>query len=172
MCPAPERAGRPCPEVCRAMSNNEKRGFRLPWGGERSPEDGAGAATLERLDAAADTSDDIGTGLFRLATDQPDTSSEAAMIDSEASTTESAEAPPAVDADARSGWPTTDNRTAAAATASERPAIRVDGDTRPARRDNPLVAGLVKAMREAAVASRAETTTRLQGEATARVEAI
>jgi hypothetical protein len=39
-------------------------------------------------------------------------------------------------------------------------------------RDNPLVAGLVKAMREAALASRAETTSRLQGEATARVEAI
>jgi hypothetical protein len=40
------------------------------------------------------------------------------------------------------------------------------------RRDNPLVAGLVKAMREAAIASRQETTARLQAEATARVEAI
>jgi hypothetical protein len=35
-----------------------------------------------------------------------------------------------------------------------------------------LVAGLVKAMREAALASRAETTTRLQAEASARVETI
>src|SRR5262245_203747 len=173
MCPAPERAGRPCPEVCRAMSNNEKRGFRLPWGGERSPEDGAGAATLERLDATADTTDDIGTGPFRLATDQPDTSSEAAMIDSEASMTESAAAPPASDADAPSGWPTTDRRGANATTTDvERPQIYVDGAVRPARRDNPLVAGLVKAMREAAVASRAETTARLQAEATARVETI
>jgi hypothetical protein len=40
------------------------------------------------------------------------------------------------------------------------------------RRDNPLVAGLVKAMREAALASRGETTARLEAEATARVEAI
>ncbi len=42
----------------------------------------------------------------------------------------------------------------------------------PTSRSNPLVAGLVKAMREAALASRAETTTRLQAEASARVEAI
>lgn len=40
------------------------------------------------------------------------------------------------------------------------------------RRDNPLVAGLVKAMREAAVASRAETTAAVEAEVTARVEAI
>jgi hypothetical protein len=40
------------------------------------------------------------------------------------------------------------------------------------RRDNPLVAGLVKAMREAAIASRAETTARLQAEATTRTELI
>src|SRR4029078_724274 len=39
-------------------------------------------------------------------------------------------------------------------------------------RTNPLVAGLIKAMREAALASRAETTTRLQAEASARVETI
>jgi hypothetical protein len=149
------------------MSNNEKRGFRLPWGGERGPDDGAVAATLERLDPSSDTDDETPAGPFRLANTTP----EAAMIDSEASTTESAEAPPAVDADAPTGWPTTDNRMAAAAIAAERPAIRVDGGARPTRA-NPLVAGLVKAMREAAVASRAETTDRLQAEASARVEAI
>src|SRR4029078_11321540 len=42
----------------------------------------------------------------------------------------------------------------------------------PRTRTNPLVAGLIKAMREAALASRAETTTRLQAEASARVETI
>ena len=42
----------------------------------------------------------------------------------------------------------------------------------PRVRTNPLVAGLVKAMREAALASRSETTTRLQAEASARVETI
>lgn len=153
------------------MSSNQKRGFRLPWGAERSSEDGAGAATLERPEGMAPADDDIGTGPFRPATDQPDTSSEAAMIDSEASTTESAEAPPAVEAESMSGWPTTDNRGAAAAAAAERPAIRVAGEARSGR-SNPLVAGLVKAMREAAVASRAETTARLESEASARVEAI
>jgi hypothetical protein len=149
------------------MSNNEKRGFRLPWGGERSPEDGAGTATLERLEATDDMGNETPAGPFRLAPTAP----EAAMIDSEASTTEFAAAPPAVDADPASAWPTTDNRTAAAAIAAERPAIRVDGGARPTR-TNPLVAGLVKAMREAAIASRAETTARLQAEASARVEAI
>ncbi|HJP89718.1 MAG TPA: hypothetical protein VJ850_11850 [Candidatus Limnocylindrales bacterium] len=149
------------------MSNNEKRGFRLPWGGERGPEDGAGAATLERLESTSDTGDETPAGPFRLANTTP----EAAMIDSEASTTELTGAPPAVDADTASAWPTTDNRIAAAAIAADRPAIRVDGAPRPTRA-NPLVAGLVKAMREAAVASRAETTARLQAEATERVDAI
>ena len=168
------------------MSSNQKRGFRLPWGAERSSEEGAGAATLERNGASGDTDgDEVGTGPFRLtatsapptedaapaATDQPDRTPEAAMIDSEASTTESAAAPPAVEAEPAPGWPTSDRRPAGAA-APERPPIRVVGDARPARRDNPLVAGLVKAMREAAIASRAETTARLQAEASARIEAI
>lgn len=168
------------------MSSNQKRGFRLPWGAERSSEDGAGAATLERIGGSEDTDgDELGTGPFRLtatpapttedgapaASDQPDRTLEAAMIDSDASTTESAAAPPAVEAEPANGWPTSDRRPAGAA-AADRPPIRVDGNARPARRDNPLVAGLVKAMREAAVASRAETTARLQSEASARVEAI
>lgn len=168
------------------MSSNQKRGFRLPWGAERSSEDGAGAATLDRPDGDVDTGDDkVARGPFRVAasaststtdavpaaTDTSDTSSEAAMIDSEASTTESVAAPPAEDADASSAWPTTDNRATAAATGAARPAIRVDGEARPTR-TNPLVAGLVKAMREAAIASRAETTSRLQAEAGTRVESI
>jgi hypothetical protein len=168
------------------MSSNQKRGFRLPWGAERSSDDGAAAATLDPLDADMDIGDDkVARGPFRVAasaststteaapaaTDTSDTSSEAAMIDSEASTTESVAAPPAEDADASSAWPTTDSRATAAATGAARPAIRVDGEARPTR-TNPLVAGLVKAMREAAIASRAETTSRLQAEAGTRVESI
>jgi hypothetical protein len=53
-----------------------------------------------------------------------------------------------------------------------RPPIRVATEPPAGRRENPLVAGLVKAMREAAIASREETTTRLQAEATARTEEI
>lgn len=168
------------------MSSNQKRGFRLPWGAERSSADGAGAATLERDGESGDgDGDEVGTGPFRLtapsepptreaapaATDQPDRTPEAAMIDSEASMTESAAAPPAVEAEPASGWPTSDRRPADPVV-PERPPIRVESHPRPARRDNPLVAGLVKAMREAAIASRAETTARLQAEAGARVEAI
>ena len=53
------------------------------------------------------------------------------------------------------------------------PAVRrADAEGRGGKRENPIVAGLIRAMREAAVASRSETTTRLQAEATARIEAI
>jgi hypothetical protein len=91
------------------------------------------------------------------------------MIDAETPSTPLAEAPPdqAHGADpAETGWPSVDRRTA------DRPFIRTEPEPRMPRRDNPLVAGLVKAMREAAIASRAETTARLQSEATARTEAI
>jgi hypothetical protein len=43
---------------------------------------------------------------------------------------------------------------------------------RASRRDNPLVIGLVKAMREAARATREETTARMRADATARIEEI
>jgi hypothetical protein len=43
---------------------------------------------------------------------------------------------------------------------------------RPSRRDNPLVVGLVRAMRDAARASREETTARMRAEATARIDEI
>jgi hypothetical protein len=173
------------PEVCRAMSSNQKRGFRLPWG-DRSSDDGADTATLERLDAPEDGDGDaVGEGPFRLAeaaptttteavpaaTDPHGTSPEAEMIDSDASTTESAAAPTAAPV-AMEAWPTTDRRGSSEPAPVPPPPIRVDPPLRAARRDNPLVAGLVKAMREAAVASRAETTARLQDEANTRVEGI
>ena len=124
------------------------------------------------------------------APDVPETTAEAAMIDAESPTTELAEAATTTDPDA---WPTTDQELVADAEAAAdgapagadapvgeadaeappatTPKIKVEGDQR-ATRTNPLVAGLVKAMRKAAIASRAETTSKLQAEATARVEAI
>lgn len=181
------------------MSSTHKRGFRLPWAAERGPDDGA--STAAALDPATNETtgavrDDIGEGLFRLpdgvrpqttdavpaATDVPDTAPEAAMIDTESTTSESAAAPPVTEfqatdnpatdslggaAGSGGGWPSADRPGAVA-----RPPIRVDGEPRLPRRDNPLVAGLVKAMREAAIASRDETTARLDAEARARVEAI
>jgi len=196
------------------MSSQQKRGFRLPWAAEREPGDDAGAATLEngqqtppvRLDLLKGAvGAGLGEGPFHFAEepmphastdaspdapDMPETTAEAAMIDTESGTTELAEAAPTTDADA---WPTTDQEVVAEAEAvpdgapaepeapageadadtpaAAPPKTKVEGDQR-ATRSNPLVAGLVKAMREAAIASRAETTTRLQAEATARVEAI
>ena len=168
------------------MSSNQKRGFRLPWGAER-PDEGVDAATLDPATLEARTGGgrvDLGEGPFRLAdaahepttdaapaaADNQEETPEAAMSDADAPTPESAAAPPdepvaAAEPNApRGGWPVSDRR------GPDRPFAPVE--PRMPRRDNPLVAGLVKAMREAAVASREETTARLAAEATARVEAI
>jgi hypothetical protein len=190
------------------MSSQQKRGFRLRWAVERGTDEGAAAATLEADAVESTTPDriedgvggDLGEGPFHFAdaptpdattdvspeaSDVPETTAEAAMIDADTATTETAEAsPPAADNEA---WPTTDQRLAATTdtdpTPEEAPAapdptpaaalppVHVEGAVRTSR-PNPLVAGLVKAMREAAQASRAETTTQLQSEATARVEGI
>ena len=168
------------------MSSTQKRGFRLPWAGER-PEDGADAETLDPAALDARTGggrEELGKGPFRpaadaqepttdaapAANDVPDETPEAAMMDADANPTESAAAPPE-DASASNGaWPTSDRR------GSDRPfaerSFARSTDPQVPRRDNPLVAGLVKAMREAAVASREETTARLAAEAAARIEAI
>jgi hypothetical protein len=212
------------------MSSQQKRGFRLPWAAERSTDEGAAAATLE-VDAA-DSADstttaqiedgvggELGEGPFRFADaatpdastgdspeapEVPENTAEAAMIETDAGTTETTESPPPPTdknvwgiADAATEKPTTDvdgaelvtaeqvaaeqaadESAASEAVASEAAAkpvpatrARTDADPR-ATRSNPLVAGLVKAMREAALASREETTSRLKGDATAQVELI
>jgi hypothetical protein len=164
--------------------SQQKRGFRLPWAADRAPEEGAaGAAVLDPSDPDQENgvgSDELGDGPFRVAaaslemttdpapaaSDVPEVSAEAVML--EAQTAQSTDAP-------GSEWPDVDRRTsplhAAAAEQVSRPPIHATGE-RPARRDNPLVAGLVKAMREAAVASRDETLTRLHADAEAHVESI
>ena len=135
------------------------------------------------------------------ASDVPETAAEAAMLNTESATTEPVEAasttddaPQGVNQAQETGAETepdgdTFQAVTAEAFAPEQadsgqsepekrskpvavgPAKKAAGDP-PATRTNPLVAGLIKAMREAAIASRAETTTRLQSEATARVEEI
>ncbi len=184
------------------MSSQQKRGFRLPWAPEPDAGEGAVAATLEdgadspaaRLDLLKGAGGDgLGEGPFHFvddptpeastdaspeAPDVPETTGEAAMIDTESPTTELAEAAPPTDLDT---WPTADHAQTPEATAEPEGTaetkkaaaapIRVEGEPR-APRSNPLVAGLVKAMREAAIASREETTTRVHAEAAARVEAI
>jgi hypothetical protein len=176
------------------MSSQQKRGFRLPWAAEHAPEEGAaGAATL---DPASDPtggvdSDDLGDGPFGLAgasqtlttdpapagSDVPEISAEAAMT-VESTATESAESPAGADDQVRgNAWPDVDRPSSPqhavdAERAAARPAIHAVGAASVPRRENPLVAGLVKAMREAAIASRDETLARLKTEAETRVSGI
>src|SRR5215213_3172418 len=173
------------PRNRRSMSSQQKRGFRLPWEPERASDaDAAGTATVDPAtsdDTNGVASDVLGEEPFRLAgaspmpttgeapasSDVPEDTAEAAMIDTKAQTQP---APEATDG----GWPDIDRRTspnhAGDAVAAGPPPIHATGDAglRP-RRENPLVAGLVKAMREAAIASRDETVSRLRVEAEARV---
>ena len=170
------------------MSSQQKRGFRLPWGAERDPDaEATDAATLDAANpdpTSGVASDDLGEGPAHLAgaspmptteeapasSDVPEDTAEAAMIDTHAqnqSTTDAAEG----------RWPDVDRRTSAEhasedEAAAARPPIQVAGEARRPRRDNPLVAGLIKAMREAAISSREETLTRLAADAEARVEGI
>lgn len=184
------------------MSSQQKRGFRLPWAAERSTDEGAAAATLEGDAAEPTTpaqvedevGGELGEGPFHFAdaatpdasTDAspeapevPENTAEAAMIEAETTTNENVETAPAGDEDT----PTSSEHDALAVTAEQtgadegtaepvaRASIKVESDTRTSR-SNPLVAGLVKAMREAALASREETTGRLNGDATAQMELI
>lgn len=174
------------------MSGQQKRGFRLPWTAEqRGSEEASVAAAMDQgmLDSApAAVGDDLGDGPFHRAETQPAMTKDAAPAASNVPD-ESAEAE-MIDTDsmqdriergsADGAWPTVDRadefaQAAEPAEATEPDAFASGTAAEPpaaGRRENPLVAGLVKAMREAAIASRAETTTRLQAEAAARIEAI
>ena len=159
------------------MSSQQKRGFRLPWGADSAPDGSApGTAMLDAStpEPASGVADAALMDEAPASSDVPEDTAEAAMIDTQAQT----ESPADPGTTATGGWPDTDRRSAPshagdADPATNRPPVYVAGATaRPGRRDNPLVAGLVKAMREAAVASRDDTMSRLQADAGARVESI
>jgi hypothetical protein len=180
------------------MSSQQKRRFGLPWGTDRAPDGDATSATTLDPDNTDPTSgvdsDDLGEGPFGFAgssptpttdeapasPDVPEGTAEAATMDTQELTeslTETEET--ATDAeDASAGtWPEVDRRGGSRrADDRERPApiivVRDVPYAPPPRREKPLVAGLVKAMREAAIASRDETMSRLRSEAGARVEGI
>jgi hypothetical protein len=159
------------------MTSQQKRGFRLPWGADNAPDGSApGAATLDRSDADSTNGVDRDALMDEApaSSDVPEDTAEAAMIDTQAQTESVTETA----AGANGAWPEVDRRHASAHTGDAdhvpaRPSMHVAGAApRPGRRDNPLVAGLVKAMREAAIASRDETLSRLQADAGTRVESI
>jgi hypothetical protein len=122
--------------------------------------------------------------------DVPETTAEAEMFDTDSAPAPSANGARPENATWGATWPTTDRSAsgdrdkaassdddaappaAEAAASAPQPSIPVESEPRAARRDNPLVAGLVKAMREAAIASRDETTARLDSEASARTEQL
>lgn len=203
------------------MTTTEKRGFRLPWGGDGhrpddEPETGPGAAAAAVLSPATDLApaigtsgtsvragsmlrrgqvEDLGRGPFDLvpADEQDVTGASASLVDvvepapkaapepdsdPEPVARETAEEPapdePATPGGNAAAWPEMDRRGSARHLASDapppaRPAVVVDGSP---RKVNPLVAGLVKAMRDAARAARDETTARMRNDAAARAEEI
>jgi hypothetical protein len=197
------------------MTTPEKRGFRLPWGGEtRKPDgeadSGPGSAAAAVLSPATDLApaiapssgssvrsgtmlrrnqvEELGSGPFGLApADEPDVTGASASLvdvvepapkpvrvlapepDVAEETPVTASAPGAAPA-----WPEMDRRGSARHLASDvpppvRPAVVVESGP---KKVNPLVAGLVKAMRDAARAARDETTARMRADAAARAEQI
>jgi hypothetical protein len=124
--------------------------------------------------------DDLGRGPFDLA---PASESAAAAPDPTDTLVEVVDPAPPKPAAAKTddppvAWPDIDRRDSPTHLASDappppvRPAVVVDGTGAPSKRSNPLVAGLVKAMRDAARSARDETTTRMRADATARVDEI
>jgi len=133
---------------------------------------------------------DASTDASPEAPEVPLNTAEAAMIETETATNATLETAPAE----HDGWaaeeststetPTTSEQDApasgstgkavadqGAAAPVARASTKIESATRTSR-TNPLVAGLVKAMREAALASREESTGRLNGDATAQTELL
>ena len=175
------------------MTTAQKRGFRFPWGGDpgRDPDpsehDDDEPSLAERLGTA---SDDLGRGPFDLrpAEAEPDhqpadepvdtapamanaTEDDVATTPTPVATPSAAVAPTDATGPTRAVWPESDRRSgaraAAAATAPEAPAAAAR-----TAKANPLVAGLVRAMRDAARTARDESVSALRAEAATRSDAI
>ena len=113
--------------------------------------------------------DDLGRGPFDL---QPEPAPEAPAASADA-------APAAEPADGLVAWPDIDRAGSATHLASDappppvKPALVVDGaPPASARKTNPLMAGLVKAMRDAARSARDEATAKMRSDAAARLTEI
>ena len=179
------------------MSTAQKRGFRLPWSSDRTPEDatetaGRLASLLDSTsfggtDAMSNADGKLGEGPFRVAPAETpdDVSEQQAEAESEAVVLDSvvdgrASVPEVEDSEGSTelsgtasapSWPVSDRPEASSRQDDPEPAAAIEPARAP-RRDNPLVAGLVKAMREAAEASHGESIAALRSEAGAQVESI
>jgi hypothetical protein len=150
------------------MSTTEQRtGFRLPWGGDTHRAEGEQSPSNdEQAGTPADAVDTTDTTGHAAGWPSTDTASPAATDG--VAVTGGAEATPSADPSAAAPAPAVRGGTGpigrvskASSAASAKP-----------RRENPLVAGLVKAMREAAETARSETSSRVAAAATAQVETI
>lgn len=179
------------------MSTAQKRGFRLPWSSDRAPEDatetaGRLASLIESTsfgsaDAKPGGDEGLGEGPFRVAPAeaQDDVSGQQAEAESEAIVLESvvdgrAGAPEVADPEGSTepsgtmsapSWPMSDRPEASSHQVDPEP-VAANEPTPTPRRDNPLVAGLVRAMREAAEASHGESIAALRAEASVQVESL
>jgi hypothetical protein len=182
------------------MTTTEKRGFRLPWGSEnRKPDDDsepapAGAASeSRRVDPIAPATDlapalvpsaGASSGRSRSSLRRGDDLGRGPFDLEPAPEPEAPDAPAADTAviegtDGLVAWPDIDRAGSAKHLASDappppvRPALIVEGDAATApRRTNPLMAGLVKAMRDAARSARDEATAKTKSDAAARLAEI
>jgi hypothetical protein len=182
------------------MTSTTKRGFHLPWSGDgRGPTEPSDAPVpVAHVAVPAQPVDELGRGPFGLppvgppakgpvgararGTDQLiDTADARKPVPDRGAPKEATTAV----SNPQMSWPDVDRAGSATHRSSDaelppvRPAVVVDGveaagDARPraSRRDNPLVVGLVRAMRDAARATREETTARMRAEAEARIEEI
>lgn len=146
------------------MSVTEQRsGFRLPWATEPKPHDApaqsaaAVAQPADALEPAAVPEPDPGS-LAWPAVDRPRTPQALAAVVDPATVTL---AETTAEAAAETGE-----------TAAVPDPVPVGGTAGPTRRDNPLLAGLVRAMRDAANVARAEAAATAAADAEARVEAL
>jgi hypothetical protein len=153
------------------MASAQKRGFRLPWAGDGRPDapDGSPDHQPDLDSEAEDTMD---------ATMRDDARTPGASGTAPAVATTPPPPAGARDEDDSSSetsrplttsWPDSDRRTAASA---PRPPLRVAGSPAAPRRANPLVAGLLKAMREATAVARDETLAAFRAEAAERGEVV
>lgn len=137
------------------MTTTEQRsGFRLPWASDPRPDPRADDQAQPAADDSPAAED---TPAAEEATTESPTNPEApSMQDTTTTPDPRALAWPGADAPAEPG---------PAAAAPEPPPART-------RRDNPLVVGLVRAMRDAATTARQEAAARFAEEAKSRVEAL
>ena len=136
------------------MATTEQRsGFRLPWAAEPRLDTAAADET------AAEPSDNHPDASLDAPTPEASVTQESATATVDSSST---------------AWPTADaapSSEPAFSTAPETPAATVTTPLK-SRRDNPLVAGLVRAMRDAAQAAKDESLTRFAELAKSRIEGI